>query len=69
MMKFIVMMRHSDDMEIASPFIRADQLVVEVSSTLIRRRIGEGLPFRHFLDASVYEYIKENALYETQSST
>ncbi|MCD2136828.1 nicotinate-nucleotide adenylyltransferase [Salinicoccus halitifaciens] len=69
MMKFIVMMRHSDDMEIASPFIRADQLVVEVSSTLIRRRIGEGLPFRHFLHASVYEYIKENALYETQSST
>lgn len=69
MMKFIVMMRHSDDMEIASPFIRADQLVMEISSTLIRTRIENDLPFRHFLDASVYEYIKENALYEAQSST
>lgn len=69
MMKFIVMMRHSDDINIARPFIRAEQLVVEISSTLIRARIGQGLPYRHFLDASVYEYIKENALYETQSST
>lgn len=65
MMKFIVMMRHSDELDIPSPFIRADQLVVEISSTLIRRRVGEGLPFRHFLHPSVYEYIKENALYET----
>lgn len=64
MMNFIVMMRHSDDMEISAPFIRADQLVVEVSSTLVRTRIKQGLPYKHFLDESVYEYIKENALYE-----
>ncbi len=69
MMKFIIMMRHSDVIGIDPPFIRADQLVVEISSTLIRARIGEGLPFRHFLDSSVYEYIKENALYETKNST
>ena len=64
MMNFIVMMRHSDDMEISAPFIRADQLVVEVSSTLVRRRAKEGLPYKHFLNEAVYEYIKENALYE-----
>lgn len=64
MMNFIVMMRHSDDMEISAPFIRADQLVVEVSSTLVRKRIKEGLPYKHFLNEDVYEYIKENALYE-----
>ena len=64
MMNFIVMMRHSDDMEISAPFIRADQLVVEVSSTLVRTRIKEGLPYKHFLNEAVYEYIKENALYE-----
>ncbi|WP_052256452.1 nicotinate-nucleotide adenylyltransferase [Salinicoccus sp. YB14-2] len=63
-MNFIVMMRHSDDMEISAPFIRADQLVVEVSSTLVRTRIKEGLPYKHFLNEAVYEYIKENALYE-----
>ena len=64
MMNFIVMMRHSDDMEISAPFIRADQLVVEVSATLVRRRAKEGLPYKHFLNEAVYEYIKENALYE-----
>lgn len=69
MMNFVVMMRHSDDIEISAPFIRADQLVVEVSSTLVRNRIKQGLPYRHFVDESVHEYIKENALYEAKKST
>lgn len=37
--------------------------LLEISSSDIRGRIRQGLPFRYFLCRSVYEYILENDLY------
>jgi nicotinate-nucleotide adenylyltransferase len=40
-----------------------DAPLLEISSTDIRRRIREGLPFRYYLLKSVYDYILKNKLY------
>ena len=40
-----------------------DAPLLEISSSDIRRRIRENLPFRYFLSPSVYDYIKNNHLY------
>jgi nicotinate-nucleotide adenylyltransferase len=45
------------------PYLRADNPIVEVSSSIVRDRISSGKPFRRFLDPRVYEYIVENRLY------
>ena len=41
----------------------AEAPLLEISSSDIRGRIRQGLPFRYFLCRSVYEYILENDLY------
>lgn len=40
-----------------------DAPLLEISSSDIRRRISEGLPFRYYLSQPVYEYILNNNLY------
>jgi nicotinate-nucleotide adenylyltransferase len=40
-----------------------DAPLLEISSSEIRRRIREKLPFRYYLSRSVYEYILEKELY------
>jgi nicotinate-nucleotide adenylyltransferase len=40
-----------------------DAPLLDVSSSDIRHRIREGLPFRYYLSQSVYEYIQEHELY------
>jgi len=40
-----------------------DAPLLDISSTDIRRRIRENLPFRYYLSPSVYEYIQKNQLY------
>jgi nicotinate-nucleotide adenylyltransferase len=40
-----------------------DAPLLEISSSAIRRRIREELPFRYYLSPSVYEYILKNKLY------
>ena len=40
-----------------------DAPLLEISSSDIRRRIHEKLPFRYYLSPSVYEYILKNELY------
>jgi nicotinate-nucleotide adenylyltransferase len=40
-----------------------DAPLLEISSSDIRRRIREKLPFRYYLSPSVYEYILKNNLY------
>jgi nicotinate-nucleotide adenylyltransferase len=40
-----------------------DAPLLEISSSDIRRRIREKLPFRYYLSPSVYEYILKNELY------
>ena len=40
-----------------------DAPLLEISSSDIRRRIREKLPFRYYLSPSVYEYILKNKLY------
>ncbi len=41
-----------------------DAPLLEISSSDIRRRIREKLPFRYYLSPSVYEYILNNKLYK-----
>jgi nicotinate-nucleotide adenylyltransferase len=41
-----------------------DAPLLEISSTEIRGRIREGLPFRYYLSPSVFEYIIEKKLYK-----
>ncbi|MCD6425385.1 MAG: nicotinate (nicotinamide) nucleotide adenylyltransferase [Anaerolineales bacterium] len=38
-------------------------VMIEISSSMIRERVREGAPFEHFLIDSVAEYIKMNQLY------
>jgi len=38
-------------------------VILEISSSLIRGRVREGAPFEHFLPSIVTEYIKKNKLY------
>ena len=38
-------------------------VVLEISSSLIRERIRQRAPFRHFLDAEVADYLDDNKLY------
>jgi len=40
-----------------------DAPLLDISSSDIRRRIREKLPFRYYLSPSVYEYIQKNKLY------
>jgi nicotinate-nucleotide adenylyltransferase len=40
-----------------------DAPLLDISSSNIRHRIRENLPFRYYLSPSVYEYILENQLY------
>ena len=40
-----------------------DTPLLEISSSAIRRRIRENLPFRYYLSPPVYKYILENQLY------
>lgn len=42
-----------------------DQVMVEISSSLIRKRIKEGIPYDHFLLPDVAALIKTNGLYQT----
>lgn len=56
------------DLERQVPGIQAkvrfvDAPLLEISSTDIRRRVREGLPFRYYLSKSVYDYILEYKLY------
>jgi nicotinate-nucleotide adenylyltransferase len=37
--------------------------LVDIASHEIRRRVAAGLPYRHFLPDSIYNYIRENGLY------
>ena len=38
---------------------------LDISSTRIRRRIGEGKPLTGLVDPAVEKYIKENGLYQS----
>lgn len=64
LMNFAVMARAAEDVRVKQPFIHLQQPVVEVSSTIIRERIANGNIVRHQLNSAVYEYIKEQGLYE-----
>lgn len=64
LMRFAVMARASEEVTVKDPFIRVQQPVVEVSSTIIRERIAEGGIVRHQLNDTVHDYIKEQRLYE-----
>lgn len=65
MMKFGIMSRAGEEVVIKKPFIRLQQPVVEISSTIIRDRIARGDIVRHQLNCDVYDYIKEQRLYES----
>jgi nicotinate-nucleotide adenylyltransferase len=45
------------------PHLRAENSLVEVSSSMVRERIASGRAFRRLLDRGVYEYIVRNGLY------
>ena len=45
-------------------FIEAPLL--EISASEIRRRVSEGRPYRYYLPASVFEYIQQNHLYQSE---
>jgi nicotinate-nucleotide adenylyltransferase len=48
---------------IARKVVYVDAPLLEISSHDIRRRAGEGRPFRHYLPPQVYDYIVKNGLY------
>ncbi|MFC3417988.1 nicotinate (nicotinamide) nucleotide adenylyltransferase [Salinicoccus hispanicus] len=64
MLNFVVMDRYSDAPVSDDRFMSISQPVLEISSTVIRDRLRKGIDVRHQLDPDVYQYIKENHLYE-----
>lgn len=64
MLNFVVMDRYPDAVVEDDRFITISQPVLEISSTVIRERIRNKIDVRHQLDPDVYQYIKENHLYE-----
>jgi nicotinic acid mononucleotide adenylyltransferase len=61
----IICAHRSSEDELPMPFPHryAHNSIVKVSSSMIRRRIAGGLPFRRLLASGVYRYIVENGLY------
>lgn len=61
----LVCAHRSTDLELplAFPHRYAHNSLVRVSSSMVRRRIAEGQPFRRLLAPEVYRYIVENGLY------
>jgi len=49
--------------ELPYPHLRADNALVQVSSSGVRERIASGRAFRRLLDPRVYDYIVRNSLY------
>jgi nicotinate-nucleotide adenylyltransferase len=45
------------------PHLRADNALVQVSSSMVRERIAAGRAFRRLVDPRVYDYILRNGLY------
>lgn len=66
MARFVVFKRKSgvhDKTGKYSGFQYLNNPVIEISSTLIRRRIANNLPYRSMIPTGVYEYIRDNNLY------
>ena len=61
----IIIAHRSSEDELPMPFPHryAHNSLVKVSSSLVRRRIAGGRPFRRLLAPGVYRYIVENGLY------
>ena len=38
---------------------------IEISSTMVRRRVGAGLPIRYFVPDQVLDYIEREGLYQS----
>lgn len=64
LMRFVILDRYSGEPISDDRFITINQPVIEISSTIIRDRIRDGEIVRHQLDPEVYQYVKENHLYE-----
>jgi nicotinate-nucleotide adenylyltransferase len=61
----IVVARRADLAPPAFPYphLKAGNVLVQVSSSLVRSRIASGQAFRRMLDPRVYDYIVRNSLY------
>jgi nicotinate-nucleotide adenylyltransferase len=61
----IVCAHRSSEEELPMPFPHryAHNSIIKVSSSMVRRRIADGQPFRRLLAPGVYRYIVENGLY------
>lgn len=61
----IICAHRISDEELPMPFPHryARNGPIRVSSSMVRERIAEGLPFRRLVDPAVYLYIVENGLY------
>ncbi|MDC7227037.1 MAG: nicotinate (nicotinamide) nucleotide adenylyltransferase [Spirochaetales bacterium] len=55
--------RQSDDEVFAYRHLKIDNLIIDISSSEIRKRIAEGRAFRYLIPAGVYDYIVRNKLY------
>ncbi len=71
MVSFIVMRRlgseHSNKraMELVKDFIIADNPIIEISSSKIRKNIGKGLSIQYLMPQSVLKYITDKELYRS----
>lgn len=52
-----------DEIDFGYPHYRIDNLILNISSSEIRKRINSGQACRYLLPAGVYEYIVDNGLY------
>lgn len=61
--ELVVARRDGGDFTLGFPHRRADNLLIPVSSTLVRRRIAAGGAWRHLVPAGARAYIDEHGLY------
>ncbi|OFL48929.1 MULTISPECIES: nicotinate (nicotinamide) nucleotide adenylyltransferase [Nosocomiicoccus] len=62
--QFIVLKRTMEETNITAPFLTATVPIIEVSSSEIRKRIGNDDYYSHLVHKNVFDYIKEHELYE-----
>ena len=61
----IICAHRSSEDELPMPFPHryAHNSIIKVSSSMVRRRIAGGMPFRRLLAPGVYRYVVENGIY------
>ncbi|GGH68350.1 putative nicotinate-nucleotide adenylyltransferase [Compostibacillus humi] len=64
LVKFVGVKRSGYELKTTYPFIEVEIPAIDISSSLLRERLRNGIESRYLIPDSVYAYIREKGLYE-----